>query len=378
MIVRRRWAFLITLAWAPALVSGQGYYEDERDDGRSGARDDEQVLFFTPGIINNVINRITDEMGRHYGFDDDQVWNARDVLKSQFPDWFMNHRREIVPLMNEYVEMICDDEPPTPERVAEWVSRVQPLANDFMVRVEESAEELRDFMTEEQQQILSGELAAINVAVGQMNRRFEVWKRGGFDWETEWPGSERFHREEVRRQQQLIDQQNQAREEVWGPGVSAEMLRDGEIVIAPEIEEPQGKGGGGASPNKDAWEIYVEDFIKRYDLDEAQQNQAHKILRAQLEDRADYLRRIDGRVRELQRAFSKAKTEEEKARLREQVDRLNTPLQRRFELLKERLDRIPTRKQREVAAMAELPAQASAGQSLGVESGAASSESADD
>lgn len=106
----------------------------------------------------------------------------------------------------------------------------------------------------------------------------------------------------------------------------------------------------------DDWEIYTLEFSERYKLDDEQHQKAIQILR-QCEARRDhYLRGVHDEMQRELDALTGANGEE-KSRHQNRVEELRAPVQKIFDQqLKPRLDKIPTRKQRDlVAAWATAP-----------------------
>lgn len=364
MKTTRLWVLLALLGLAGAVAGAQehddDYYEDEPDKPRHETGDQAPMLFITPTIIDRAIDRITDELARHYDFDDDQLWETREVIKERFPRFILENRAEIITVVNQWVEAVIGAEPPTPEEVADWAERAQPLLNDVFDLMEESSDELRTFMTEEQQLQLDGEMAMFRVGVNHMNHRMDVWADGGYDWETEWPRSEAFRQKEREREGQLRREQEQARREALGLESVPEAEGAGASV---EPESPTTKPAV-PSPSrlKDEWTEYVNKFIKRYRLNEDQQENAWRALRGQQETRDNYLRRRLPDIEALEKRGEKVTTEEERDKIRAELEKLNKALERYFQQLKDKLDRIPTRRQRAAAAKAEMEAREKAEQ----------------
>ena len=345
---------------APSMA--QSSYEEPDYEGAKRelqAWDDETVtLFFTPPIIDLAIDRLMDEMGRHYEFDEDQVYAAREVVKERFPQFILENRNDIVGIANDWVATMLGEEAPDSEDIADWAQRVRPLMDEFVGLVHDSADEMREFMTEEQQIKLDGELAAADVAVDHANRRIDHWAAGGFDPATDWHKSPEFREHERERLEQLEVEQAEA---------SAEAVRDRLDAVGEELEQPDEplsdepqRDEPEAEPvetaprtERDAWEQYVVDFIRRYQLTEAQQNSAKKILTNLQERRDNYLRRKLPAIEQLEQRLAMASTDEDRSSLREAYTKLSAPLDRYFQMLKDRLDRIPTRRQRAAAAQAE-------------------------
>ncbi|HMQ14848.1 MAG TPA: hypothetical protein PKC49_02635 [Phycisphaerae bacterium] len=98
-------------------------------------------------------------------------------------------------------------------------------------------------------------------------------------------------------------------------------------------------------PALDPWEAYVVQFIERYRLDRDQSQKAHAILRECTTQRDEYLGRRAGRIREL--TDKRPATAGDRGLVEEELRRLLAPVDRMFEQLKQRLDRLPTRAQRD-------------------------------
>lgn len=132
----------------------------------------------------------------------------------------------------------------------------------------------------------------------------------------------------------------------------------------PGGKEPARRAGArAAASGKDhesAWDRYVEEFIQRYNLDDAQQQQARTILAdckkqatRYLEGRKSRFERLEQQLAALQAQKDPAdakKRSAEIAELNRQRQEMHEPVARIFEKqLKPRLERIPTRAQRRAA-----------------------------
>ena len=308
----------------------------------------------TERMIDLFLDRLSEGLADLYVLDEDQMWNTRHVLKDRFPKWLKENRGELKALVNQHIEASIAGEPPTAEEVADWAARAQPLVNEFVGLVEQTTEDMREYMTYEQQVLLDGELAAFNIGLNYLNQRLSVWRDGGYDWETEWPRSDEFQRIEEERKARLEYEAERARCEALG-------LKPPEPPGGDATDGGGGSGGKQAGsverqktvttkPVKDPWEDYVEKFIARYKLSEGQQNSAHKFLRGLQERRDLYLRRKLTAITSIEEQVAAAKTEAERQKLWVRLEELNAPLERYFQKLKDKLDTLPTRKQRREAA----------------------------
>jgi len=102
------------------------------------------------------------------------------------------------------------------------------------------------------------------------------------------------------------------------------------------------------------WEAYVREFIQRYQLDEAQSQKAYAILRECQDQARGYMSRrradfdrLDERLKSINNEPDKTKALQE---IQQQRLKLLEPVGRIFEKqLKPRLERLPTRAQRQAA-----------------------------
>src|SRR5262249_40631178 len=95
------------------------------------------------------------------------------------------------------------------------------------------------------------------------------------------------------------------------------------------------------------WRRYVDGFIAEHKLQPAQQAAANSIL-AELEKRAEPVHRnSDERIRKLREQLARTAADDERQRLSRELARANGPLSQMFAELKQRLDALLTREQRE-------------------------------
>jgi hypothetical protein len=147
-----------------------------------------------------------------------------------------------------------------------------------------------------------------------------------------------------------MDRSRQARNQ---GGAAAAPPSDAELV-ADALASPPRPVAKTVKSDKDEWTRYVEDFIRRYNLNDEQQQKAHSLLQQQLERREHYLRRKDREVERIRNMFKQAQGDAQKTALAETAyRRLNEPIDTMFQKLKEKLETLPTRDQRRAAALAE-------------------------
>jgi hypothetical protein len=342
------WMWLTVAGALAASAAAQNYDQPQPDQRPRPPR--------PPGLLNDrvidlAINRITDHMAELYGFDEDQLYNTRDSIKARFPQWIKQNRDELQALFVQYVEAVIGDDPPSAEQVADWAARAAPLVQEFTGLVDDTTEEMRGYLNDQQQVMLEGQKAAMQVVSGYLQQRLATWQSGGYDWKTEWPGSNTFQEQEKARQRQLERETTQARNVAMGlPADTGETPIAGGTSGATGAAKPAAQSRPGAGGAQDEWAVYTENFIKRYQLDEAQQNSAHKFLRDQQELRDRYLQRHLADIKTLEDKQKAAKDEDARALVKTEYERLNKPVDGYFQRLKDRLETLPRRNQRAAAA----------------------------
>lgn len=330
----------------PAMAQMDRPELDLRDED---AKKDELVgPWLTERMMDGLMNKFADDMARRYDMDDDQRWQTRQVLQESFPEWLNERRGRIQPLINYYVESLLHDEPPDPAVVATWADEVLPLVEEFDEMLEGTTDQMRDFLTEDQQIRLEGEMAAYHVAGDFLRNRLHTWSAGEFDPVTEWPKGQRFEETRRARDEEMQAAVQQAERE------TVEELLGGEAAYIDRayVQEGDQRGDSAAAASRpnDPWAQYVEEFIKKYDLNADQQGAARNILYKMQEQRDDYLRRVDRDINSVEARLVEAETDAQKEMLIAKYERLAEPVFKKFQILKERLNKLPTRAQRRAAA----------------------------
>ncbi|RMF75596.1 MAG: hypothetical protein D6744_13230 [Planctomycetota bacterium] len=299
----------------------------------------------TKVMIERFLDRIVDEMATVYEFDDEQVELTRAVFQERIPAWLSENRAEIQTLMNEFFEAQLDDEPPDVEQVAIWAQRVYPLIDEFEGVITETTDEMRDFLTEDQIAALEASMAAFHTGASLAKNKIRVWADGGFDPENEWipPGREREERERAERERMRAEMEA-ARQEA--------LAERGDPIAAQRLAESDAHDGDEPAESQpaDEWTRYTLAFIERYRLNREQRQKAMQYLSVARESRDDYLRARGDELERVTQMLEAAADEPSRRAALEAYEKLNAPIERRFQQLKDRLDTLPTREQRRQAA----------------------------
>jgi hypothetical protein len=359
----------------PALAPAQSEGEPAAPE-RATEVPSEGGFWPTPKMVERVIDRITEEGIGTYTFDEIQLDQTREILKRRVPQWMQENRAEIMTLMNQWFEALLDEEPPTAEDVAKWAERVLPVVQSFEQEVVGITDEMREFLNEDQVTVLEGELAAFHIGIQFATNKVRDWADGQFDPEVDWPGGSRE------------DEADQAERDAE---IAAARARENEIARREGRPLPFPEGGPvsaesppvpvepvppaptatpatpSAKPEKaDEWTKYVDEFIRKYDLNDDQQSKARSALKTAQTNRDNYLKKKKtvrelAEIEKLATELKDATDEESRKKLTEVEERrrkLHEPVENEFNRLKRKLDDLPTREQRRRVKETEKPAEA--------------------
>ena len=339
----------------PLALSQQYYDQDENQPRRKQALP-EAGFWPTQRIMELAIDRLTEQMSEQFDFDDEQLYQTQELFKERVIPWLNDNRGDLMQISNEYMEMLWEKKAPSPEQVARWSIKLIPLVDEFGGIIEDTSEEMRSFMTEDQQVQLDAAMAAWDVGTQYIDRRLGVWADGGFDPVEDWHRTPEFQKGERDRQEALRRDQDMARKAVLEdagydphqPGGAAAPETVADVRRTPTAAPTR------VQAPKDEWAVYVEGFIKRYQLNADQQDSARRFLKDAQERRDSYLQRNSQRIADARQKSQAAKSEPERTKADAVVQKYARPVERMFDQLKERLNRLPTRKQRLEAGLTEV------------------------
>lgn len=349
MNVARNLTWLMIVTAAASGVLAQGTYYEYEDEARPKRKPAVPAAGFwpTPRMMEHLLDRLVDQkMAPSFGFDEEQTYVTQEILRERIIPWLNDHRAEIMCVTNDFLEAWLDGEPPDPEWVAKWSQRALPLLDQFSDVVEEVSDEIRPYLTEEQETILEGHLAAFRVGTSFTARRLGVWSEGGFDPATDWHRSPQYKPAEADRHREVSVAVAEAQAEVgYRPRVGA---TGGAAPAAGDAPGQPAARTGRQTPARppDAWARYVDDFVRRYALTPEQQARAYKTLHALQEQRDRYLRRNERRFAEAEQILRHSDSPRERAQAERVLAERAKTLDHKFTMLKDKLEKLPTRKQR--------------------------------
>lgn len=335
---------LLVLAVGTALAAPRAQDYDYEDEDLPIATEIPTEGFWpTKLMLSRILDRMLDEAADHYSLDEEQTERTREMMHERIPEFMDTNRAELQTLVNQFFEAQMNDEPPDPEMVALWSKRALRMSGRVRDLFDDMTDSMREYLNDDQQTLLDSEHAAFETGFGLMTNKLKVWASGGYDPEVDWtgPGAERRARE---RDERLAMEaaMEQAREDTLNEAVQPDQT--------PPAAMPQAASSQPAAEKiTDEWAIYTQEFIERYELNVDQQNKAVGWLRAKQRQRDEYLKRKTDDMDRLDAALKDAKTDADKQRAQDDIEKLNAPVARMFADLKERLDTLPTRAQRRAA-----------------------------
>lgn len=322
-------------------VYGQGAPDttgsDEDATASPSEEDREGGLWPTKKLMRSMLRRWAYEVSEEHNLNENQRARAEEAILERWTGFLEENRDEIEPLVNEFIELRWELEPPEKEDVQDWAKRADPVFGKIREQVEGGVDDFRKILTPMQRIKFEAQAMAFTGGMNMAQAQIKKWEEGEFEREDFWePTREerRRRREERRREREEAERAQQAAAE------------EGKDESAPVVEEPPDQ----VALEMDAWEKYVAEFIEQYNLNDAQRVTAVSCLE-ELQQRA--LSHRDTRREEIarleDRITNNSGTEEELAEIEESLARLYGPIDEMFAELKSRLEVIPTADQRREA-----------------------------
>jgi hypothetical protein len=373
---RRKWVFTVALFLAaPAFAQRT----ERPDDGLIPPEEEREPVFslnISPQLLHQGIDLLVEKrLTRDFGLDEYQAEEMRLLLHERLPRLLAEHQHELETLAAEWLEAASAAEPPTAEFAADWAARLRPIVEEAEVMGDELAGEMREFLNDDQQLLLDGFQAGVQVATRNLKGRLYEFEQGHFDPKIHWVRTREARRRGPKEIKALRRQMEVARREAVDGGFEppvrsdpppartarqperptrAHALVEHESPAPPEpaVERPAADPPATAKAveKKDEWTLYVEAFIARYQLDAEQQQKARHFLERAHAGRDRYLSGRGAEMERITKMWKEAKDEKQRATVSKAHARFQKPIDGMFERLKRDLDKLPTRRQRQLAA----------------------------
>ena len=276
----------------------------------------------SPRMTEYALRRWSAQVANEYELGEEQTQALEEMMLRRWPKWMKQNRRLIQPVVNEFMENRIAPEPPSPEQISKWAGRALKAFGSARDELREAQDEFRRTLSPSQKMRFDVDVTKMNVGMEVFEQKIKTWQEGQYATREFW---DRPH---------------------WMPK---------ETTNGKASPDPSAKGGGtelaGTEPQTvplDRWESFVADYIRRYSFDQEQTTSAWSImgdLRAQAEAHKDRHRE---EYEQIEQRVAQAKDGDR----RNWVDRrkfLDNRIDRLFEELKDRLERLLTDAQRNSA-----------------------------
>lgn len=276
-------------------------------------------------LLGLLLARVADRMTERREMSDQLRREIRDAFVDRWSRFLNDNRAKLQPLGNEFLEMRLGLTPPDKKRVQDWAARTAPVFDAIKQQVRESREAVGSALDPVQRAKFAVESMAMEVGLQFAEMKLAQYESGRFDDVDFWQphGMDREARREIRENRRKKRR-----------AVVAEIRKNQPPVDQIEVE-------------LSAWEQFTADFIRIYDLDDAQRNAGLSCL-SELTQRAEAHRnRYREEIERLERQIaSRAADGPELAEIKEKLVSLYGPIDDMFAELKSRLGTIPTSAQR--------------------------------
>jgi len=331
-------------------------------------------LINVDALIDNYLRFVA----RKYNLTEEQDQYTEQLVRARVDEFLERHYDELADLVDKLV-MVRNGGDVAPEELIEWGRRVQPLYVEAKGIIIQTNDEWRGILTEEQRRMHDEDIRLMwesfsttedqlsRLTAGQMSveefRNPRIARQGraqaaaaqpGVTASAERAGSALRQAKAAAAADQGVSQKRAAAK---GAGGGPAAGRSSAAVPDRGSKRTPGKRSAAGATSADEWEQYVQQFIQRYALTEEQASRANKILKScqsqrdrLMRNRAEQLERLNRQEEALRTSSDNPNKAKEQAEITAQRAKLMAPIDSIFDKqLKPRLEKIPTRAQREAA-----------------------------
>lgn len=291
--------------------------------------------------VRRRLDTFTTRLADRYLLNEDQEQALQDLVARESNAFVVRHAPRFMPLFVEVLQTRLAGQPITAEQVARWTQDSEPLFEDSRRRLDLAAAEFMQTLDPEQQELVLVDLAAADNRLDRVVEMRAGWKRG--EWQAADWGLDRDPVQRGRRPPDGVER----------PAPGGDRDAGGDRSLQPPMSDHPERAAELGIPHHtasrpvtqlDPWAKYVQDFIRRYKLDHAQQQRAWIIHRSACERRDFHQKRYDDKI-ERYRSSAVGDTEAHRRALAKLEESRLSTRQMIFEAMKRRLDRLPTRAQ---------------------------------
>lgn len=144
-------------------------------------------------LLRSLLARRAEDVARQLDLNDSQRSAFRRSFVDRWDEFLTTRRDDVQPVLNEFLEMRMDIDPPSVEQVRSWAERCAPVFEDVRDEVSAGNDELRKLLTPTQRIRFEVEAAKWSVGLELAEQRIGKWSRGEGDPSELWqkPGERR-------------------------------------------------------------------------------------------------------------------------------------------------------------------------------------------
>ncbi|MGI0148388.1 MAG: hypothetical protein ACREDF_02490 [Thermoplasmata archaeon] len=305
------------------------------DSEEGDAKNATEGIWPSKRLLRSLLARRAEDVAREYGFDEEQRTKAREAIVDGWGQFLGERRERLQPLLNEFLEMRLDVEPPPKERVQAWAEKAGPAFEELRDQAGKSVGALRQIVKPDQRIAFEVEAVKLQAGLALAGAKLYQWRSGEFDAKDFWeplPSERRREREKA--------QPDPVAPSTGGAGASSEES-SAAASDNPAVEDQ-------IAVELTSWDTFAAEFMARYALDPAQRDAVRSCLTELKERAAAHRDRHREEIAQLERRIAASRGEDaEVEAVRRDVVTLYGPIDEMFAELKRRIEPIPTTEQRD-------------------------------
>jgi hypothetical protein len=333
-----------------------------------------------PWAFQQRFDTLIGALSDRYMLDEDQEQSLRETFIRATSETFQRHAPRIMTYAVEALQTRAAGEPFTADQVARWVELARPVMDDSVERMMRAVDRFQQQLDPEQQGILQQDLESAERRVEDMKQLMERWQRGEWtaeDWgleedpiqtgrgaataargegaatrESSAPAEAEMEKSRGELAREIADRVRR-RQEQSEPAAqeraAGETGSEEQAGSSRAMENTRTTGARSAPQDDDPWARHVREFIARYKLDAGQEARAWTIYGDAKERRDSLSRRYAVQIEGLRRRTPSGQETAPSPEAAKVTEKQKSAIDRLFDQMDRRLERLPTRAQRAVA-----------------------------
>ena len=293
----------------------QGWNSESDVFARDLMRQVSRVSPFEPQKRQKVF---IDGAQQRYGLTHDQCVALDGDVQREGMMLTIKHFKTIAPIAMDVMQTRAKGEPFTAEQVQRWSNAIKPVMEDGLTVMQRVSGKLSKTMTEEQRALLKADMDAMQNRHNGFSEMVDKWQRG--EWDPRDWGLDNDPVHQAALSKLLAKDAEKTR-----------LVREAEMIEATleNLVKPRDVA---------AWEQYVIKFCLLHKVSDLQRSQALAILKSSQKQARDYQKARGSEIEKNEAKAKDAKSDEARAFYRDEVARLERPVEDVFKSMCERLE----------------------------------------